>query len=596
MAELKLKQLAELKLKQQKEILEKLFLAGESRESIIRRLNVLNLQNGDRNALELFIEELPDDTTSDGIYKTLTDLGNAERLIEGYGHMIRFNYERNKWLVYTGKHWEWDNGETICEFAKATSRNIYHEAAEENDDKERDNLAKHAKQSESNTRIKAMIELAQSSVPVKIEQLNRDQFLLNANNGTIDLRTGELKPHSPGHLITYIIPIDYIPDAYSELWESFLNRIFENNTGLIQYIQKSFGYSITGNQDEQALWFFYGAGANGKTTLTGVIRDIIGEYAVEIDPLAFSTDKNQRTGPNEAIASLYNKRFATATEIKTGVTLDVALVKRMTGGEQLRCERKFEHGFNFTPTHKLFLSGNHEPRITDTTNSIWNRLKYVPFNVSIPESERVKGLRFTLVRDHGPAILNWLIKGCLDWQTTGLIEPPEVKAAIQAYRDSQDILHDFLTERCLIQAGETITVKELYSDYKGWAENNDLKPVGKISFGNRLKEKNFTQYYGNKNIPSWYGIRTLTEMELVNYQKTSQELTLSSVNVKSVNRISESSQEISSRIGTFGKSINTFNTINTLDYPENNCPDCGHDAWGIRPDGKTYYCVNCNPG
>lgn len=562
------------------------FMRGESRVVLITHLDLFDLKNGEKESLEKYITELPEyePDFTDPNYKSLTDMGNAERLIELYGDMIKYNYESGKWLIYSKKCWIWDNGDNIKEMAKLAARNIYHEAGDTDDEKYRNELAKHAKQSENNIRIKGMIELAQSAVPILIKQLNRDQFLLNVNNGTINLKTGELREHRASDLITFIIPIDYDENAKSELWESFLNRIFEGNGDLINYIQKSFGYSITGNQDEQALWFFYGSGANGKTTLTGVIRDILGEYAIEIDPLAFAVDKNARTGPNEAIASLYNKRFAAATEIKTGVTLDVALVKRMTGGEQLRCERKFEHGFNFTPTHKLFLSGNHEPRITDTTNSIWNRLKYVPFNVSIPENERIKGLRYTLSREHGPAILNWLVQGCLKWQSEGLMEPPEVKAAIQTYRDSQDILHDFLQERCLIQPGETITVKELYSEYKNWAENNDIdKPLSKRVFGDRLREKNLKVHPGTGNVQIWYGIRLLTTEEKVNQ-------------VNQVNKNLESSQENYSRTETFEKkvnSLNLLNSVNSLDYPSENCSVCGKDAWGLKPDGKTYYCTEC---
>lgn len=513
--------------------------------------------------------------------RTLTDLGNAERLIGQYGNKIRYCYERNSWLIFTGKRWDWDSGDKIREMAKRTARNIYMEAAYEEDPKKRDDLSKHAKLSEGNIRLKSMIELSQSSVPITMADMNKDQFLLNVNNGTINLKTGELKPHDLNDYITFLIDIDYETNAASDLWDNFLLRIFENNTELIKYIQKSFGYAITGNQDEQSLWFFCGSGANGKTTLTGVIRDILGDYATEIDPLAFAIDKNARTGPNESIASLYNKRFAASTEIKTGMPLDVALVKRMTGGEQLRCERKFEHGFNFLPTHKLFLSGNHEPRINDTTNSIWNRLKYVRFNVSIPEEERIRGLRHTLSREHNKAILKWLVDGCLLWQNEGLAEPKEVKGAVQAYRDSQDILHDFLFECCFIEPGESILCKELFSEYKKWADENDIdKPIGKQNFNSRLKEKNFRLESGHGNKQYWRGVRLKTEYEKVNL-------------VNSVNTFPESPIEFSSRIGTFQKTVNIFNQNNHLDYPSSNCGKCGQDAWGIKTDGISYYCTNC---
>jgi putative DNA primase/helicase len=518
-------------------------------------------------------------------HKNLTDLGNAERLVDLHGDKLRFNYERGLWLIFTGKRWEWDTGGKIVKLAKETARSIYHEAGDEPDKENRDALVKHAKATESNQRIKGMIELARSELAIKIEDLNRDQWLLNVNNGTIDLHTGELKPHDPADYQTYLIPIDYEPGVASKLWHDFLYRIFDDNEGLITYVKKSLGYCLTGSQEEQALWFLHGPGSNGKTTLTGIIIDILGDYAIEVDPLAFVADKNARTGPNEAIASLYNKRFSAATEVKTGMTLDVAILKRMTGGEQLRNERKFEHGFNFKPTHKLWLSGNHEPRITDTTNSIWNRLKYVPFRVTIDEKERIKGLREKIVRGNSPAILSWLVEGCLLWQSEGLGEPPEVREAIQAYRESQDILHDFLTECCLLKNSESIPVADLYREYKTWTEKNDVKPVGKTTFNSRLKEKGLNTDRGTGNQLYWWGIRLLTDEEKVTL-------------VTLVTENSESSQEKSSRIKTFEKKGNKNNKNNSLgtetpEYPDGCCPECGMDAWGLNPEGTSFYCTNC---
>lgn len=504
---------------------------------------------------------------------TLTDDGNSERMVNLHGHKLRYNYDRGLWLIYTGKRWEWDTGGEIVKLAKETARSIYHEAANEPNDDKREVISKHAKTSQNNQRIKGMIELTRAELGIKIEDLNANQYLLNVNNGTINLRTGELQPHNPADLITYYIPLDYEPGLTSKVWHDFLYRIFEDNEGLITYIQKSLGYSITGCQDEQALWFNHGPGSNGKTTLMGIIIDVLGDYATEIDPLAFVVDKNARTGPNEALASLYNKRFAAATEVKTGMTLDVAILKRMTGGEMIRCERKFEHGFNFKPTHKLWLSGNHEPRITDTTNSIWNRLKYIPFKATINEDERIKGLRSIISREHGKAVLAWLVEGCLLWQSEGLGEPPEVKEAIQAYRESQDILHDFLFECCLIKTGETIPVADLYREYKAWGERNDIKPVGKYTFSSRLKEKGLTTYAGNRNQQLWYGVRLLAEDEIVK-------------DVKFVNQNLKSSQEKFSCIKTSEKTPNNFNKINTSTPDElPDCSVCGLNEWTMTPDG-----------
>ncbi|MFC2060777.1 phage/plasmid primase, P4 family, partial [Chloroflexota bacterium] len=517
---------------------------------------------------------------NDSTLLTLTDAGNSWRFVNQHGAKLRFNYERGLWLLFTGKRWEWDEGGKVTKLAKQTARSIYHEAAVEPDDNKRDALAKHAKASESNQRIKGMVELARAELSVTIEVLNADQYLLNCRNGTVDLRTGELRSHDPADLLTYLIPLDYDTKANSTTWLDFLSNVFNGNDTLIHYIQKCLGYSITGSQDEQALWFNYGTGSNGKTTLMGVILDILGDYATELDPLAFVADKNARTGPNEAIASLYNKRFVAATEVKTGMTLDVAILKRMTGGEKLRCERKFEHGFEFKPTHKLWLSGNHEPRITDTTNSIWNRLKYVPFTVTFGEAERIKGLRNTLARDHGEAILTWVVAGCLAWQAEGLGEPVEVIEAIQNYRDSQDYLHGFIIECCIFKKSATIEQRELYDEYKQWCETNDEKAIGKHTFRSRLIEKGAIAGVGNKNIKIWSGLRLRIESD-------------NAENVTSVTANHKSSQEESSRIETSEKNGNKSNTDVAPEYPHNQCRCGGSDYW-LRADNR-WLCSNCHP-
>lgn len=441
----------------------------------------------------------------------LTDYGNAERLVSLYGDDIRYSPERKAWLIWNGKVWVWDlGGVRIAKLAKKTVRNIYREAADESDDNTRKELVKHARASERQVRIDAMIRSTESEpgIAVSLADLDSNHWLLNVNNGTIDLRNGVLKPHKRADLITEILSIGYDPEATSTVWDTFLHRIFNDNTDLIAYIQRALGYSITGDQSEQVFFFCYGHGWNGKSTLLNACRLVLGNYAAQVPPTAFMVDKAKRGGPDEAIASLKNKRLICSTELEGGQRLAVGLVKRMTGGEPLWCEHKFERGYNFQPTHKLWLSGNHEPVITDTTNSIWYRLKKIPFTIEIPEGDRKKGYADYLASEYNAAILTWLVHGCMAWRKAGDLEEPEaVKQAVAEYRDQQEILHDYLIERCLFQKNTTIDQKSLYADYKKWAEDNDVNAIGKLTFRTRILEKGVTADYGNKHIAIWRGIR-----------------------------------------------------------------------------------------
>jgi putative DNA primase/helicase len=448
----------------------------------------------------------------------LTDAGNAERLIDRHGDKLRYSYARKLWLLWNDKYWEWVDDGRVCALALETVKGIYRQAANEADKDTRTKLVQHAGKSESEGRLSAMVTLAQSipGVSVKIDELDTNTYLLNVNNGTVDLRTGELKAHDKYDYITPFIPVDYEPAATSELWGQVLNTIFEGAEAVKDYVQRALGYSCTACQDEQVTFFPYGPGQNGKSTLLGAIRDCLGsDYATEIEPQVFMVKARDTAGPNEGVARLYRKRLAISTEIEDGQKLSVSLIKRMTGGEKLHHEKKFEHEFEFTPTHKLWLSGNHKPIITDTTLSIWRRVKFINFDVTIPEEKRIKNLRDLLkASEHQKAILAWIVAGAIAWAKQGLGEPPEITEATNKYREEMDLLAEFIREICIIKAGDS-TVSEYYKAYKTWAEANDFPVLGKNAFNKRLQEKGFTNYRGTANKLFWRGIRVLTENEKV---------------------------------------------------------------------------------
>lgn len=522
----------------------------------------------------------------------LTDYGNAERLVSLYGDDIRYSPERKSWLIWTGKVWEWDmGGVRIAKLAKKTARNIYREAADESDDDIRKELVKHARATERQVRIDAMIKSAESEpgIAVKLADLDANHWFLNVNNGTMDLKIGVLKSHDRTNLITEIIPVNYDAEATSTEWGTFLHRIFNGDADLIAYIQRALGYSITGDQSEQVFFFCHGSGFNGKSTLLNACRLVLGNYAHQIPPTAFMIDKNKRGGPDEAISSLKNKRLVCSTELEDGQRLSVSLVKRMTGGEPLWCEHKFERGYNFQPTHKLWLSGNHEPVITDTTNSIWYRLKKIPFTVEIPEAVRQKSYAEYLAKEHGTAILTWLVRGCVEWQQTGTLgEPEAVKQAVAEYRDQQDILHDYLKERCIFQKSATIDQKDLYANYKQWAEENDVPAIGKRTFRSRILEKGVVAAIGNRNIKIWRGIRLRIDSD--------EDVTP----VTSVTDFSESSLREASTGKTLLKTGNKSNKSNP-DNPRNKCENPSEpvnlsakdDIWVGMPDYPSTPCPIC---
>lgn len=243
-----------------------------------------------------------------------TDLGNAKRLASQHGDKIRYPFAWKKWLVYDGKTWSIDNNGQILRLAKDTVKQIYTEAATITDTFQRQSIAKWAVSSESEHRINAMVSLSESEpgIPISPDELDTNSYLLNCQNGTIDLQTGQLKSHDPKNFITKTIPVEYDPSAQCPQWFEFLETIFNWNYDLIRYVQRAVGYSLTGDVSEQCLFLLHGIGCNGKSTLLSCLSMLLGDYAQGADFETFLIRKNE-TIRND-LARMTGKRFISAIE------------------------------------------------------------------------------------------------------------------------------------------------------------------------------------------------------------------------------------------------------------------------------------------
>lgn len=434
----------------------------------------------------------------------LSELGNAERLVARHGKDIRYCHEWNKWLIWTGTHWQIDLTGEVERRAKETIRAIYSEAAEIEDEEKRAALAKHAAKSETNRAISAMVELAKSEpgIPVLSDQLDSDIWLLNCKNGTLDLRTGELRPHNRKDYITRIIPTEYNPYADFEEWAKFLHRIMNDNAELISFLQRAVGYSLTGSTREQCLFMLYGCGANGKTTFLEAISDVLAGYA-QRTPTDTLLAKDT-SGISNDIARLKGARFVVASEVEEGKRMAESLVKQMTGGEKMTARFMRAEYFEFTPHFKLWVGTNHKPVIRGTDQAIWRRIKLIPFNVTIPPEERDKNLLNKLRREM-PGILNWAVMGCMDWQKNGLGEPEEVIKATNDYRSEMDVLTRFITDCCTTNTQRSIKSSVLYKKYAEWSRDNNEFTLSQTKFSTRMQEKGFSKIRTSRGMV-WEGI------------------------------------------------------------------------------------------
>ena len=424
----------------------------------------------------------------------LTDLGNSERFIAHHGEQARYCYPWRAWLAWTEARWRRDDAGGVHRLAKETVRSIYREASEEDDEERRKALAKHARASESETRIRAMVELAKSEAPVSPDQLDAAPMLLNVLNGTVDLQTGELREHRREDLITKIAPVEYDPHAKAPMWEVFLERVLPSED-LRGFVQRAAGYSATGDTSEQCMFIHHGLGANGKSTFQETITAALGDYAMRTPT---ETLLVKRTGgvPND-VARLKGARFVTASETEEGRRLAESLVKDLTGQDTISARFMWAEWFDFKPTHALHLSTNHKPEIRGTDPAIWRRIRLIPWAVTIPPTEQDRKLAEKL-RNELPGILAWIVRGCLWWQREGLQAPEEVRKATKAYRAEMDVLAAFLADCCLRSEDEDAFAGELWGAWKRWCEETGEQVGSRKRFGGRLAERGFLNHRDSK--------------------------------------------------------------------------------------------------
>lgn len=421
----------------------------------------------------------------------LTDLGNAERLLAAHGTDLRYAYAINAWHVWDGRRWKRDDGAAIGKLAAGVARQIYAAGAACTDPDKRKELVKWGVQSESARKIGALVELARPHAAVDVAEFDRSPWILNVENGTMDLRTGELRPHRREDVLTKLAPVRYDPKATCQTWLAFLERIMDGNAGLIQFLRRAVGYSLTGDTSEQCLFLLYGTGKNGKSTFLETLKAILGEYARQADPASFMAGRaGESGGARPDLVALRGARFVPAIETESTHRLAESVLKSLTGGDTISVRGLYEAQQEFTPQFKLWLAANYKPDVRGRDQGIWRRIKLVPFTVQIPEEERDKGLKDKLLAE-ASGILNWALEGCQDWLERGLRVPPEVDAATAEYQEDTDVLAAWIREKC-VQAGYAVArLSDLFSSYSAYAESGNERPVTSRALCKMLQDRGF---------------------------------------------------------------------------------------------------------
>lgn len=424
-----------------------------------------------------------------------TDRSNSRRFLKAYRDCVRFVFPWGKWLVWDGTRWQIDDGGAVMRLAMAVADYVWMDA--------KDCLTKEvvdfAVSTSGHGKLTSMLKLAAADVAVAVDELDKNPWLLNCPNGTVDLRTGKLRPHRREDLITTLCPTNYNPEAGSYNWDQFLGSVFGGHDQTIAFLQRFAGYCLTGDVSEQVMVVAYGVGSNGKSTLLNALQTTLGTDYTSAAPPGLLMEKKTEAHPTE-LARLLGKRLVIEQESNAGAKLAEATVKALTGGDRISARRMREDFWDFDPTHKFIFATNHKPKIKGTDHAIWRRVLLVPFTQKFwnpakgetgpDELKQDKGLPAKLAAEC-EGILAWAVRGCLEWQCGGLQVPDSILAATEDYRTEQNTLGRFVAECCLVGPAFKVKFSSFFASLETWCnESGDNLPSRKL-VGQWLKDNGF---------------------------------------------------------------------------------------------------------
>lgn len=431
----------------------------------------------------------PDQLSDKGTKYNLTDWGNARRLVDKYGDIIRY-CPAVGWYIWDGTVWNEDKKEEIFQYAKSIIQGMYSLILSERDAIKQTKLLKFIQSSENQHPLTSMIASARNEpgIPIEREVFDNHKNLVNVMNGVLNLRTGRLVQHDKELLLSKKIPCNYTTTALCPQWDNFLDQIIPDKD-IQSFLQRYFGYSLTGHTSEQVFVIGQGNGSNGKGTMIDTILDVISDYGKTCESETIIKKKYGRTASND-LADLQGARLVITSETEQNQVLDEGRIKKITGQDKIKCRFLYQEFFEYTPEFKLFLMTNHEPIIESQDYSIWRRILKVPFAVKISREQADLHLRDKLISER-EGIFKWLVDGALNWYDSGLQIPDSVLKSTTEYKEELDIIGDFL-EMCTDKnESMKITATNLYKVYTFWCKAFEYSPDPQNTFSRGLTERGY---------------------------------------------------------------------------------------------------------
>ena len=435
----------------------------------------------------------------------LTDAGNAESFKTLCGGEFCYVPQKGKWFTWDSVRWT-ENDESAQLAMLKTVRTRGEIGMVLNDNDQRAKMIRWSLGSESTYRIKSALSLAEAMLKVDLTEFDKDPYSLCCANGVVDLRTGDFRPTKPEDRLERSTNVIFDPNAKCPRWLRFLWEVFKGNEELIDFIKRAVGYTLTGDTSEQCLFINYGDGENGKSVFLGIVEKTLGDYEITTPSSTLKERRGDDTIPND-IARMCGARFVKSIEYKESIRMNEERVKVLTGGDRIVARFLHKEFFEYTPNFKIWIAVNHKPIIRGTDAAIWRRIRLIPFEVKFPSGVRDSHLGEKLQLELS-GVLNWAIKGCLEWQKRGLEPPNKVRKATEAYREESDMVGRFLEERTVQAPGEKVAASELYAAFQRWCVENSEQPITGTMFGKRMTEKGFEKV--TKPYTHYLGIKLLT--------------------------------------------------------------------------------------
>lgn len=439
----------------------------------------------------------------------MSDTGNAEMATEALRGRFLYIIERNAWFIFDGRRWTEDKGNLI--------RNAFTDAVLENhrmalsisDSDTRIKVVKWLTQCENSARItNAIMELQhQSGMFAYLKEFDNDPFILNCENGTLNLITNELHPHHSTDKLMRLANVEYEPGAVCPQFVSFIQEIMCGDAEKIRYLQKCLGYGLTGKTSEQTLFTWRGSGANGKSSLQQIMVALAGDY-VAISSPDLILEKNIGQISND-LARLQGIRMVFMSEPEPTKRISVSAVKVMTGEDKVIARFLYGEFFEYDPKLKLFISTNHMLKVLATDYAFWRRQSILPFDFIVPPTKIDYGLVAKLLHERS-GILNWLLAGLQLWMEEGLKKPEAVEQSTENYKNSMDAIGIFIDECCELVRSATCKKGELYKAYTTWCIESGEHSISQKDLSVRMSERGFKSGRDRNGDRAWLDIGVLS--------------------------------------------------------------------------------------